>query len=40
MGRHVASLVREAIANGELTEAEIDTAWRRLARLRERLAAR
>lgn len=40
MGRHVASLVREAIANGELTEADIDTAWRRLARLRERLAVR
>jgi beta-N-acetylhexosaminidase len=37
MGRHVAALVREAIARGELTEAHVDAAWRRVALLRQRL---
>lgn len=39
LGRHVAALVREAIARGELTEAHVDAAWRRVMLLRQRLPA-
>lgn len=39
LGRHVAALVREAIARGELTEAHVEAAWTRVARLRDRLRA-
>lgn len=39
LGRHVAALVREAIARGELDEADVDAAWRRVARLRAGIAA-
>ena len=38
MGRHVAHLVREAIALGELSPEHVEAAWRRLAALRGRLA--
>jgi len=38
MGRHVAALVHEAIARGELKPGHIDAAWQRVAALRERLA--
>lgn len=37
LGRHVAALVREAIARGELTEAHVEAAWQRVALLRQRL---
>ena len=39
MGQHAATLVREAIARGELTTEQVDAAWQRLARLRGKLAA-
>jgi beta-N-acetylhexosaminidase len=38
MGRHVAALVREAIARGELTPQHIDAAWQRLSALRVRIS--
>lgn len=34
LGLHAATLVREAIARGELTADQVDAAWQRLARLR------
>ena len=37
MGQYAATLVREAIANGELTVAQVEAAWQRLARLRSQL---
>lgn len=37
LGEQVAALVREAIAQGELTPAQIDAAWQRLVQLRRRL---
>lgn len=37
LGRHVAALVREAIARGELTQSHVEAAWTRVARLRDRL---
>lgn len=37
LGRHVAELVMEAIALGELSPSHIDAAWGRLAQLRSRL---
>jgi len=39
LGRHVAALVQEAIARGELSPHHIESAWRRVSVLRERLAA-
>jgi beta-N-acetylhexosaminidase len=38
LGEQVAALVREAIAQGELTPAQIDAAWQRLVQLRRRLS--
>lgn len=39
LGHHVAGLVREAIARGELTPGHIDAAWQRISALRRRLPA-
>ena len=38
LGQHTATLVREAVARGELTPAQIDAAWQRLVTLRKNLA--
>lgn len=38
MGRHVAQLVREAIALGELRPQQVEAAWERVAALRAKLA--
>ena len=37
MGTHVAALVQDAIARGELTPQQIEASWQRLTRLRARL---
>ena len=37
MGQHVAALVQDAIARGELTPQQIEASWQRLTRLRARL---
>lgn len=37
LGREVGRLVREAVTQGELTEAQVDAAWRRVQQLRARL---
>ena len=37
MGQHLAALVQDAIARGELTPQQIEASWQRLARLRARL---
>lgn len=39
LGRHVAALVQDAIARGELSPQHIEAAWTRVSALRQRLAA-